>query len=131
MSRASCPVSGSIGASCPASRSSRGSRSHSRSQSQRRGCAFSGASQPGDLHAAFDIPRGVDPDDWLRTRERKSINELLYKSFPSRETLDRAKTQPELDALNASDQSILATALGAPGRQVLRRAEDWTPHWLA
>ncbi|CAF3544282.1 unnamed protein product [Fusarium graminearum] len=130
MSRASCPVSGSIGASCPASRSSRGSHSRSqsqRSQSQRRGCAFSGASQPGDLHAAFDIPRGVDPDDWLRTRERKSINELLYKSFPSRETLDRAKTQPELDALNASDQSILATALGAPGRQVLRRAEEIGP----
>ncbi|KAL6915081.1 hypothetical protein FSST1_012841 [Fusarium sambucinum] len=125
MSRASCPVSGSIGASCPASRSSRGSRNQS--ISQRRGCAFSGASQPGDIHSAFDIPRGVDADDWLRTRERRSINELLYKSFPSRETLDGAKTQPELDALNASDHSILATALGAPGRQVLRRAEEIGP----
>ncbi|KAH7183585.1 uncharacterized protein B0J16DRAFT_290214 [Fusarium flagelliforme] len=123
MSRASCPVSGSAGTSCPMSmsRSSRGG------QQQRRGCAFSGASQPGDIHAAFDIPRGIDPDDWLRTRERKSINELLYTSYPTRQTLDNARSQSELDALNASDHSILATALGAPARQVLRRAEEIGP----
>lgn len=60
-------------------------------------------------------------------RERKSINELLYKSFPTRETLDNARTQTELDSLNASDHSILATALGAPARQVLRRAEEIGP----
>ncbi|SPJ78128.1 related to nitric-oxide synthase, salivary gland [Fusarium torulosum] len=117
MSHASCPVSGSVAGQCPASGSSRPGQT-------RRGCGFSGASQPGDIHAAFDIPRGIDAEEWLRTRERQSINDLLYAEFPSREQVDSVKSQQELDGMNANDQDLLAVALGAPARQVLRRAEE-------
>ncbi|KAI8652845.1 Cytochrome b5 heme-binding domain-containing protein [Fusarium keratoplasticum] len=120
MSLASCPVSGSAGGQCPVSGTSRAGQ-------MRRGCAFSGMAQPGDIHAAFDIPRGVDVEDWLRTREQKSINELLYTSYPSRKEVDGVKTQQELDNMNANDHHLLAVALGAPARQVMRRAEEIGP----
>ncbi|KAM5354753.1 hypothetical protein ACJ41O_001400 [Fusarium nematophilum] len=124
MSLASCPVSGSMGGQCPVG----GSRAAGTPQNgMRRGCAFSGMAQPGDIHAAFDIPRGVDTEEWLRTRERKSINELLYASYPSRKDVDSVKDQLELDAMNADDHDVLAIALGAPARQVMRRAEEIGP----
>ncbi|RSL88897.1 hypothetical protein CEP51_001518 [Fusarium floridanum] len=121
MSIASCPVSGSAGGQCPVSGNARGAGQ------MRRGCAFSGVAQPGDIHAAFDIPRGVDAEDWLRTREQKSINELLYTSYPSRKEVDGVKSQLELDSMNADDHHLLAVALGAPARQVMRRAEEIGP----
>ncbi|RTE84325.1 hypothetical protein BHE90_001192 [Fusarium euwallaceae] len=121
MSIASCPVSGSAGGQCPVSGNARGAGQ------MRRGCAFSGVAQPGDIHAAFDIPRGVDVEDWLRTREQKSINELLYTSYPSRKEVDGVKSQLELDSMNADDHHLLAVALGAPARQVMRRAEEIGP----
>ncbi|KLO97313.1 nitric-oxide synthase, salivary gland [Fusarium fujikuroi] len=121
MSISSCPVSGSVGGECPVGGGS------SRSGQTRRGCAFSAAAQPGDLHAAFDIPRGVDTEEWLRARERKTINELLYADYPSREEVDSVKSQQELDAMNASDHDLLAIALGAPARQVLQRAQEIGP----
>ncbi|KAI8712865.1 Cytochrome b5 heme-binding domain-containing protein [Fusarium sp. LHS14.1] len=120
MSLTSCPVSGSAGGQCPVSGTSRAGQ-------MRRGCAFSGMAQPGDIHAAFDIPRGVDAEDWLRTREQKSINELLYTSYPSRKEVDGVKNQLELDNMNADDHHLLAVALGAPARQVMRRAEEIGP----
>ncbi|CAJ0554480.1 Ff.00g129930.m01.CDS01 [Fusarium sp. VM40] len=113
----SCPVSGSVEGQCPVGGSSKPAQG-------RRGCAFSGASQPGDIHAAFDIPRGIDAEEWLRTRERQSINDLLYANYPSREQVDSVKSQQELDGMNPNDQDLLAVALGAPARQVLRRAEE-------
>ncbi|KAF4990484.1 hypothetical protein FGRMN_8441 [Fusarium graminum] len=120
MSLQSCPMSGSASGECPVSGSSRLGQA-------RRGCAFSGAAQPGDLHAAFDLPRGVDTEEWLRTRERQSINELLYASYPSRKEIDSVKSQQELDAMNVNDKDVLAIAIGAPARQVLRRAEEIGP----
>ncbi|KAF5664743.1 hypothetical protein FHETE_7015 [Fusarium heterosporum] len=120
MSLQSCPMSGSVTGECPVSGSSRLGQT-------RRGCAFSGVAQPGDLHAAFDLPRGIDTEEWLRTRERQSINELLYASYPSRKEVDSVNSQKELDAMNANDQDVLAIAIGAPARQVLRRAEEIGP----
>ncbi|KAF4834122.1 Sulfite reductase [NADPH] flavoprotein alpha-component [Colletotrichum siamense] len=117
MSERSCPVSGSIGGGrCPAG-------NHGQSASRRvgpRGCSFSGYTQPGDLHAAFDIPRGVDVDEWLRARERKAINEIIYADIPSAETITQVKN---VDTLVADDRDLLAVALGAPARQVILRAE--------
>ncbi|TDZ54779.1 hypothetical protein CTRI78_v005989 [Colletotrichum trifolii] len=92
-----------------------------------RGCSFSGFSQPGDIHAAFDIPRGVEAEEWLRMRERKSINQVLYSSYPSIPEIDAAKDQAQMDAFNVSEQDLLAVALGAPARQVMFRAEDIGP----
>ncbi|KAI0596770.1 cytochrome b5-like Heme/Steroid binding domain-containing protein [Biscogniauxia sp. FL1348] len=126
MSERSCPVSGSIGGRgrCPA-----GATSSKRSNSRMgpRGCSFSGFCQPGDIHAAFDIPRGVDVDEWLRMRERKSINQLLYSNIPSVKEIDTAKTQAEIDSFNINEQDLLAVALGAPARQVMLRAEEIGP----
>ncbi|KAI1340878.1 cytochrome b5-like Heme/Steroid binding domain-containing protein [Xylariaceae sp. FL0016] len=120
MSERSCPVSGSVGAVCPA-----GAGSHKASSRMGpRGCSFSGFSQPGDIHTAFDIPRGVDAEEWLRLRERKSINHLLYSNIPSVKEIDAVKSQKELDAMNVHEQDILAVALGAPARQVMLRAEE-------
>ncbi|OTB07683.1 hypothetical protein M426DRAFT_266892 [Hypoxylon sp. CI-4A] len=130
MSEQSCPVSGSVGGACPVGHA--GSRSNSRMGP--RGCAFSGYGQPGDIHAAFDeqIPRGVDAEEWLRIRERKSINQLLYSNIPSVQEIDAVKTQAEIDAFNVREQDILAVALGAPARQVMLRAEEVGPQtgWL-
>ncbi|KAI2621760.1 hypothetical protein GGR54DRAFT_78796 [Hypoxylon sp. NC1633] len=120
----SCPVSGSVGGNCPVGHAS-STRSNSRMGP--RGCTFSGYCQPGDLHAAFDIPRGVDAEEWLRMRERKSINQLLYTNIPSVREIDAAKTQAEIDAFNAREQDLLAVALGAPARQVMLRAEEIGP----
>ncbi|KAL7625163.1 hypothetical protein AAE478_004378 [Parahypoxylon ruwenzoriense] len=124
MSERSCPVSGSIGGKCPVGHAG-SSRSNSRMGP--RGCAFSGYGQSGDIHAAFDIPRGVDVEEWLRMRERKSINQLLYTSIPSVQEIDQAKTQAEIDAFNVHEQDLLAVALGAPARQVMLRAEEIGP----
>ncbi|KAH8880504.1 hypothetical protein GQ53DRAFT_669759 [Thozetella sp. PMI_491] len=112
------------GARCPAGSDAGSVRGRSTSRtSQRgpRGCTFSGFTQPGDIHAAFDIPRGVDADEWLRMRERKSINEILYSNIPS---VDEIKTVKNIDALNAAEHDLLAVALGAPARQVMIRAEE-------
>ncbi|KAF7556520.1 hypothetical protein G7Z17_g1310 [Cylindrodendrum hubeiense] len=126
MSVASCPVSGSMGGMCPVGASS-SNRVRSGSTRGPRGCSFSGVAQPGDIHAAFDIPRGVDAEEWLRMRERKSINQLLYSNYPSKQDIDSLKGQKELDAMNANEHDLLAVALGAPARQVLRRAEEVGP----
>ncbi|KAI1759839.1 hypothetical protein GGR53DRAFT_117515 [Hypoxylon sp. FL1150] len=130
MSEQSCPVSGSVGGRCPVGHAG-SSRSNSRMGP--RGCAFSSYGSPaGDIHAAFDIPRGVVVEEWLRMRERKAINQLLYANIPSVEELGMVKTQAELDALNAREQDLLAIALGAPARQVMLRAEEIGPKtgWL-
>ncbi|KAK0710137.1 hypothetical protein B0T26DRAFT_836309 [Lasiosphaeria miniovina] len=118
----SCPVSGSAGGHCPAGSVAGQSRSSSRIGP--RGCTFSGFTQPGDIHAAFDIPRGVDAEEWLRLRERKSINDVLYANIPSVQEISGLK---DLDALNAAEHDLLAVALGAPARQVMIRAEDIGP----
>lgn len=70
------------------------------------------------------IPRGVDAEEWLRMRERKSINQLLYTNMASVKEIDAAKSQIEIDAFNANEQDLLAVALGAPARQVMLRAEE-------
>ncbi|OLN85599.1 NADPH oxidoreductase A [Colletotrichum chlorophyti] len=85
---------------------------------------FSGFSQPGDIHTAFDIPRGVDAEEWLQMRERKSINHILYAKYPSTEEIDSAASQAEMDVFNINEQDLLAVALGAPARQVMLRAEE-------
>lgn len=86
-----------------------------------RGCSFSGFAQPGDLHAVFDIPRGVDVEEWLRARERKAINEILYAKMPMPSEMAGL---PNIDVVVAADQDLLAAALGAPARQVMIRAEE-------
>ncbi|KAL2116173.1 hypothetical protein VTJ04DRAFT_10428 [Mycothermus thermophilus] len=121
MSIASCPVSGMAGGRCPAST---GSHSRSSSRMGPRGCAFSGYAQPGDIHAAFDIPRGVDAEEWLRMRERKSINEILYSTMPTSKEIKGLKN---IDSLTAAEHDLLAVALGAPARQVMIRAEEIGP----
>ncbi|KAK3315893.1 hypothetical protein B0H66DRAFT_273438 [Apodospora peruviana] len=110
-----CPVSGAAGGQCPAGSAS------GRSRVGPRGCSFSGYTQPGDIHAAFDIPRGVDAEEWLRMRERKSINEVLYRNIPS---VKEISTMKNIDSLNAAEHDLLAVALGAPARQVMIRAEE-------
>ncbi|KAF7524391.1 hypothetical protein G7054_g11446 [Neopestalotiopsis clavispora] len=123
MSQFSCPVSGAAGGGvCPAGKaggSVRGSQ-----QMGPRGCSFSGFAQPGDIRAAFNIPNGIDTDDWLRMRERKAINEILYSNTPANRELNQIK---EIDSLTANEQDLLAVALGAPARQVLLRAEEIGP----
>lgn len=117
MSERSCPVSGSVAGRCPAG------ISRSSSRVGPRGCSFSGYTQPGDIHAAFDIPHGVDVDEWLRARERKAINEILYTDMPLGSQINGMKNR-EIDTLVATDQDLLAVALGAPARQVVLRAEE-------
>ncbi|KAK1654596.1 cytochrome b5-like Heme/Steroid binding domain-containing protein [Colletotrichum phormii] len=124
-SERSCPVSGSVGGGvCPVGANKSGRQSRSSSRMGPRGCSFSGFSQPGDIHTAFDIPRGVDAEEWLRMRERKSINHVLYSQYPSQQEIDSVKSQAELDAFNVNEADLLAVALGAPARQVMLRAEE-------
>ncbi|KAM0324395.1 hypothetical protein ACHAQA_008177 [Verticillium albo-atrum] len=70
---------------------------------------------------------GVDAEEWLRMRERKSINQILYAKSPSAQEIDSVKSQAELDAFNVNEQDLLAVALGAPARQVMLRAEEIGP----
>jgi hypothetical protein len=66
----------------------------------------------------------------IKFRERKAINELLYSNIPTRPTIKQmqiTKGVKSMDALNASEQDLLAVALGAPARQVLIRAEEVGP----
>ncbi|KAI1361987.1 cytochrome b5-like Heme/Steroid binding domain-containing protein [Xylaria arbuscula] len=114
MSERSCPVSGSQRGVCPAGAKQMGAR----------GCSFSGFSQPGNLREAFDIPQGVDSEEWLRMRERKAINQLLYTDMPTPQRISAAKSQAEIDAFNVNEQDLLAVALGAPARQIMLRAEQ-------
>ncbi|KAH7316748.1 hypothetical protein B0I35DRAFT_503846 [Stachybotrys elegans] len=132
MSERSCPVSGSARGRCPASAMTGNGHGHTRNSSSirsrgPRGCAFSGFTQPGDIHTAFDIPKGVDAEEWLRMRSRKSINDLLYTKMPTVQQLGSVKSQQELDAFNVNEQDLLAVALGAPARQVMLRAEEIGP----
>jgi hypothetical protein len=60
-------------------------------------------------------------DEWLRTRERKAINEVLYAEIPSAGHITNVKN---VDTLTADDRDLLAVALGAPARQVILRAEE-------
>ncbi|KAF2451420.1 hypothetical protein P171DRAFT_5856 [Karstenula rhodostoma CBS 690.94] len=119
-----CPVSGRAGGAC--SRSAPGSNSRS-SRIGPRGCTLSGFAQPGDLHAAFGIPQDSNVEDFLRRRERKAINELLYSDVPSMDeikAIQNAKGVKSLDKLNVDERDLLAVALGAPARQVILRAEE-------
>ncbi|KAI1872346.1 uncharacterized protein JN550_004065 [Neoarthrinium moseri] len=116
MSERSCPVSGTAGGRCPV-----GTGSVRGSQLGPRGCSFSGFAQPGDVRTAFNIPNGVETEEWLRMRERKAINEILYSDVPSTKELNATSN---IDALTANEQDLLAVALGAPARQVLLRAEE-------
>ncbi|KAF2473623.1 uncharacterized protein BDR25DRAFT_124163 [Lindgomyces ingoldianus] len=124
MSERRCPVApGATGRLCPMS-------SRPGSKLGPRGCTFSGFAQPGDLHAAFDIPMHINPVHHLRQRDRKAINDILYSSGPSMRQIKEMQNSTgtkSLDSLNASDQDLLAIALGAPARQVLLRAEEIGP----
>lgn len=62
------------------------------------------------------------------SRERKSINQVLYSHIPSVTEIGAIKSQADIDAINADEQDILAVALGAPARQVMIRAEEIGPH---
>ncbi|KAF2790559.1 hypothetical protein K505DRAFT_377429, partial [Melanomma pulvis-pyrius CBS 109.77] len=127
MSERKCPVSGTGGGVCPMG-SVAGSRTASRMGP--RGCTFSGFAQPGDVHAAFGIPANQNVEQFLRQRERKAINELIYSNVPSMaeiKEIQNAKGVKSLDKLNVDDRDLLAVALGAPARQVLLRAEEIGP----
>ncbi|ORY62605.1 sulfite reductase flavo protein alpha-component [Pseudomassariella vexata] len=136
MSERSCPVSGSAGGRCPAGMhglpSAKGSTKGSRIGP--RGCSFSGFTQPGDVRTAFNIPNGVETEDWLRLRERKAINEILYSDIP---TIKELNETTDIDGLTANEHDLLAVALGAPARQVIIRAEEvgpqsgWRDGWLS
>ncbi|KAG9237782.1 sulfite reductase flavoprotein alpha-component [Amylocarpus encephaloides] len=123
MSEKSCPVSGSGGGRCPVD--ARGGRMGSR------GCSFMSGAQSGDLRTAFNIPPDVDPGQFLRQRERKAINEVLYSNIPTMDVIKEKQNthgQKSLDmSLNVSEQDLLAIALGAPARQVILRAEEVGP----
>ncbi|GKT60625.1 NADPH-ferrihemoprotein reductase [Colletotrichum tofieldiae] len=110
-SERSCPVSGTTGGVCPV------------------GANNSGYAQISNLSTltTFQIPRGVDAEEWLRMRERKSINHVLYSKYPSTQQIDTVKSQAEMDAFNVNEQDLLAVALGAPARQVMLRAEEIGP----
>ncbi|KAG6363905.1 hypothetical protein INS49_009008 [Diaporthe citri] len=122
MSERSCPVSKSVAGRCPAA-GGRASRSSSRVGP--RGCSFSGYCQTGDLRTAFEIPHGVDSEEWLRGRDRKAINALLFPDAPAKDLNRFAKDN--IDTLPPSEKDILAAALGAPARQVTIRAEEVGP----
>ncbi|EUC41563.1 hypothetical protein COCMIDRAFT_105847 [Bipolaris oryzae ATCC 44560] len=92
-----------------------------------RGCTFSGYAAPGDVHAAFGIPQHANVEEFLRQRERKAINELIYSNVPSMaeiKEIQNAKGVKSLDTLNMDERDLLAIALGAPARQVILRAEE-------
>lgn len=57
-------------------------------------------------------------------RERKTINDILYRDAPSAE---EASDVINVDTLTAHDNDLLAVALGAPARQVMLRAESIGP----
>ncbi|KAJ8112822.1 hypothetical protein OPT61_g4898 [Boeremia exigua] len=122
-----CPVSGMAGGVCPVgstSGSKRGSRTGPR------GCTMSGFAQPGDVHAAFGIPAHENVEAFLRERERKAINELIYSNVPSMaeiKEIQNARGVKSLDTLNMDERDLLAVALGAPARQVILRAEEVGP----
>ncbi|KAF2844682.1 hypothetical protein T440DRAFT_493968 [Plenodomus tracheiphilus IPT5] len=102
-------------------------RSKRESQTGPRGCTFSGFAQPGDVHEAFGT---LNARVLTRTRERKTINELLYSDVPSMaeiKDMQNAKGIKNLDTLNVDDRDLLAVALGAPARQVILRAEEVGP----
>ena len=63
-------------------------------------------------------------DDRHLCRERKSINDLLYKNIPSVREIRAVKN---IDTLTAPEHDVLAAALGAPARQVMLRAEEIGP----
>ncbi|KAK1996895.1 cytochrome b5-like Heme/Steroid binding domain-containing protein [Colletotrichum falcatum] len=130
-SERSCPVSGTARGPCPVGADKSGRQSRPESRTGPRGCSFSGFAQPGDIHTAFDAspppPPRIDAEEWLRMRERKSINHVLYSRYPSAREIDAAKSQAEMDAFNADEQDLLAVALGAPARQVMLRAEAIGP----
>ncbi|KAF2026478.1 hypothetical protein EK21DRAFT_74173 [Setomelanomma holmii] len=122
-----CPVSGAAGQVC-AGKSLPGNKRGS--QLGPRGCTFSGFAQPGDVHAALGIPAHISVGDFLRQRERKAINELLYSKVPSMAEIKESQTTKgvkSLDKLNVNEKDLLAVALGAPARQVILRAEEVGP----
>ncbi|KAF9692758.1 hypothetical protein EKO04_009252 [Ascochyta lentis] len=91
---------------------------------------MSGFAQPGDVHAAFGIPLHENVEDFLRERERKAINELIYSNVPSMaeiKEIQNARGVKSLDTLNLDERDLLAVALGAPARQVILRAEEVGP----
>jgi hypothetical protein len=58
------------------------------------------------------------------SQERKTITEMLMPEAPARSITNGLANA---DGLNPSDLDVLASALGAPARQVLRRAEELGP----
>ncbi|RYP61762.1 hypothetical protein DL769_007568 [Monosporascus sp. CRB-8-3] len=116
-----CPVSRSASGRCPIGKESQGEGQHVGF----RGCSLSGFSQTGDVRAAFNIPAGVDTEHWLRMRERRAINDVLYSNnFPTVKDINEASN---IDTLPANELDLLAVALGAPARQVILRAEEIGP----
>jgi hypothetical protein len=79
--------------------------------------------------------KGLCPNDLLcylltTNRERKAVNELLYSNVPHMQSikeLQNSQGVKSLDSLYATEQDLLAVALGAPARQVPLRAEEVGP----
>lgn len=57
-----------------------------------RGCSFSGFTQPGDIHTAFDIPKGVNAEDWLSMRFATCLSPTLSKRTDSRAEIAKPST---------------------------------------
>ncbi|KAH7397490.1 hypothetical protein BKA64DRAFT_752995 [Cadophora sp. MPI-SDFR-AT-0126] len=115
-------------ASCPMGGSDHGSRSSSSCPAGRvgpRGCAFSAYQMTApSSYTAYGVPQGAQSEQFLRSQERKTMNELLLPEAPPREVTKGLKNA---DGLNPVDTDVLAMALGAPARRVLTRAMELGP----
>ncbi|KAF4437279.1 hypothetical protein F53441_13087 [Fusarium austroafricanum] len=116
MSLSNCPVSGSAEEQGPISRSSSASQA-------RRECTLSEANYAPDVHVT-DLNGSNIPD---MHRGQTSINEFVYDNYNSRNEASLLENHPEPYAMNASDSELVDITLGAPARQMMRRAEEIGP----
>ncbi|KAH9208301.1 hypothetical protein DL95DRAFT_527505 [Leptodontidium sp. 2 PMI_412] len=118
MSVASCPMGGSdagfhSSSSCPVGKIGP------------RGCAFSAYQMTApSSYTPYGTPRDAQSEQFLRSQERKTMNELLLPEAPPKEVTKGLKNA---DSLNPVDTDVLAMALGAPARRVLTRAMELGP----
>ncbi|KAG4411688.1 hypothetical protein IFR04_015186 [Cadophora malorum] len=114
--------------SCPMGGSDHGSRSSSSCPVGRvgpRGCAFSAYQMTApSSYTPYGTPQDAQSEQFLRSQERKTMNELLLPEAPPKEVTKGLKNA---DALNPVDTDVLAMALGAPARRVLTRAMELGP----
>ncbi|KAI1043782.1 hypothetical protein LB505_012458 [Fusarium chuoi] len=115
MSISSCPVSGSVGGECPVGGGS------SRSGQTRRGCAFSAAAQPGDLHAAFDRTK----DDQRTPLRRLSLpRRSRFRQEPTR-TRCHERKRPR----SSRHRPRRTSTTSSPARS-RDRSTDWMARWI-